>query len=76
MSRRRGREEVEEEEKEEEEEEQLGVEEQQQVNKELLEACWAGSVVDVRRALRKGAHINAASAHAQTGLILACWRKD
>jgi ankyrin repeat protein len=46
------------------------------VNKSLLAACKNGSVADVRRALRNGAHVNATDEEAHTGLILACVRSD
>jgi ankyrin repeat protein len=74
MSRRRAREENVD--GDEEEEDELDAEEQLAVNNTLLAACKNGSVADVRRALRNGAHVNATDGEGQTGLILACMRSD
>jgi hypothetical protein len=72
MSRRRAREEEEEEEK----EGELSPEQQLKLNNDMLDTCWSGTVADVRRLLREGAHVNAVGVVAQTGLILACRRRD
>jgi ankyrin repeat protein len=69
-------EEEEEEEDEDENDDGMDPREQVRLNEALLSACWEGSVAQVRKALRRGAHVNAENQDAQTGLVLACVRDD
>jgi ankyrin repeat protein len=48
---------------------------QQVADEELLEACFSGTIVEVKAALRKGANWNATDDERRFGLMLACARE-